>query len=42
VQGETVFSDDAVDTLLGGTDLDWFFADVKDKLHDRRRSEVIG
>jgi uncharacterized repeat protein (TIGR01451 family) len=43
VAGATVFDDADVDTLFGGADLDWFFADLsRDKLKDRVSAEKIG
>lgn len=43
VQNQTVLNDTEVDTLFGGADLDWFFADLaKDKLKDRLSSEKVG
>jgi hypothetical protein len=42
VQNQTVLSDADVDTLFGGGDLDWFFADLgTDRLKDRLNSEKV-
>ena len=38
----TVFADNDVDTLVGGSDLDWFIFDLKkDKAKDRTQGELL-
>jgi hypothetical protein len=39
----TVFDDGAVDVLIGGAGMDWFFANLwQDNIHGRAASEIVG